>query len=179
MTDCTHAEISGVKDGRPDPSVHRNHSVHRPHVVHSGRRTDGPSELAQEKQMRREIEDGEGGGGGLLDAKGAGERPLAVELGRGHPSRVEIVHRPPHARVLALVEARPHQPELDERLAALELGDLGRRRAIGAVALVDAASLDEGLISDGAERQGDKGRDQAWVEERQRTHFHFASRRYG
>jgi len=129
--------------------------------------------------MRREIEDGEGGGGGLLDAKGAGERPLAVELGRGHPSRVEIVHRPPHAGVLALVEARPHQPELDERLAALERGDLGRRGAICGVALVDAASLDVGSIADGAEGQGDKGRDQGRVEECRQAHFHFASRRYG
>ena len=123
--------------------------------------------------MRREIEDGEERGGGLLDAQDAGERPLAVELGRGKAPRVEILHRPPHACVSALVEAGPHEPVLDERLDALERRDLGRRRAVGAVAFVDAVSLDEGLIADGAERRAGKGRDQGQGqgEERRRRHF--------
>ena len=72
--------------------------------------------------MRNEIADGEDGGGGLLDARDAGERPLAVELRREKAPRVEVVHRAPHARVLALVQARPHEPILDARLAALEVG---------------------------------------------------------
>ena len=110
--------------------------------------------------MRHEIEDGENRGGGLLDAQDAGERPLAVELGSGKAPRVEILHRPPHARVFALVKAGPHEPKIDERLAALERGDLVRRRAVVAVAFVDAVSLDEGMIADGAERRGDKGSDQ-------------------
>lgn len=123
--------------------------------------------------MRHEIEEGEDCRGGLLDAQDAGERPLAMELGRGEASRAELVHRPPHARVLALVEAGPHEPVLDERLDALERRDLGRRRAVGAVAFVDAVSLDEGLIADGAERRAGKGRDQGQGqgEERRRRHF--------
>ena len=149
-----------MKDGRPNPSVHRNHTVHGPNVVHLSRRTDGPSKFPQKKQVRREIEDGEECGSGLLDAQDAGERPLAVELGGGHSSRVKMLHRSPHAGVFALVEAGPHEPVLDERLAALESRDLGRRRAIGVVAFVDAVSLDEGLIADGAEHRGDKGCDQ-------------------
>ena len=168
-----------MKDGRPNPSVHRNHTVHGPNVVHLTRRTDGPSKFPQKKQVRREIEDGEECGSGLLDAQDAGERPLAVELGRGKAPRVEILHRPPHARVSALVEAGPHQPKLDERLAALERGGLGRRRAVGAVAFVDAVSLDEGMIADGAERRGDKGSDQGQGEERRRRHFHVTFRGYG
>lgn len=71
--------------------------------------------------MRNEIADGEDGGGGLLDARDAGERPLAVELRRGEAPHVKIVHCAPHALVLALVEARPHEPVLDARLATLEV----------------------------------------------------------
>ena len=129
--------------------------------------------------MRREIEYGEECGSGLLDAKDAGERPLAVELRRGQSPRVELVHRPPHARISALVEARPHEPELDERLAALEGRDLGRGRAVVAVALVDAVPLDEGLIADGGESRGDKNGDQGEGEDRRRRHFLSPLRRYG
>ncbi len=63
---------------------------------------------------------------GLLHAREAPERPLSVELLYGHAALQRQVRQRVHARVLALVRARPARKPQRERLRLLLL--LGAQR---------------------------------------------------
>ena len=99
--------------------------------------------------MGHEVEDGEEGRGRFLHTQEAGERPLSVELGGGEVARVEFVHGAPHALVATLVQTRPAEDALQDRLVLSE--DLLQVFAPAAEGLArgQALSLDGGGVAVG------------------------------
>ena len=125
---------TGVKHGRPDPRVDAHvgpRTIKGPHRV---RGMHAAAEPVRAEDVHEQVGDGERDRGGLLHAREPPERPLAVVLLHPHPALLRQVRQRVHARVLAVVRARPaREPEREGHHRLLRARRRGRRVAAAVV----------------------------------------------
>ena len=136
---------AGVKHGGPEPCVDAQvgpGEIEGPHWV---RGVHAAAQPVQTKDVHEQVRDGERDGRGLLHARPAPERPLAVELLHAHAALQRQVRHRVHAAVLAVVRARPaRQPQREGQRAS------GVRGVAVAAAGVAAAAPAAVVVGGGA-----------------------------
>ena len=113
------------------------------------------------EDVHQQVGDGERDRGGLLHARDAPERPLAVELLHPHAALQRQVRQRVHAGVLAVVRARPaREPQREGHRRLLLLRAHRASWASGGVACAATAAADAAAVGVG----GRAGLPHAFVE---------------